>query len=587
MGRSAGGDGPRRRARRRRAARARRRGGARRARVPGRACARWRRTTSATVRGSSAAAARPASTRPRSSSRASGRLRSAQHAPMEPHACLAEWQDGRLTVWTGTQTPFNVRRELAGTFAPRRGATSASSRRRWAARFGAKTFTRIEAIAAALARKRRPPGQARALARRALPHAQPPSDALAGAPRRHARRHASWPAACGRSGTPAPMPTPARTSPPKGGWAAVGPYRFDHVEVDARLRLHEPPEQRGVPRLCRHAGGLGIGAVRRPARRAARRRSARAAPAERAARRRPLRDGRGRCTTSASPNASSPRRGGSAGRPTGAARALRADEGHADAEPRRGPHRARRRPLHGACRDRRDRPGGDRRALAARCRGAGRRAATRRHRGHRHGRHAVRHPHDVEPFDPHDGRGARQPPPRRCARPWRTSSRPRPTTSASRRTAQSRSSGRRRRGVRSTSCRRSRAQAEHAIEGGLDPDTGQGIASAHWHQGAGAVRVRGRRGDGRRRDRRPRRLGLRRSRRRCLARRAAERRLRRDGHRRRRSTSRSSSRTGYVTNANMGDYQVPAFRDVPAFCGGAARIARTARSTGWGRRRCR
>src|SRR5204862_322665 len=35
------------------------------------------------------------------------------HAPLEPRAALAEWQDGRLTVWTGTQRPFGVRTELA------------------------------------------------------------------------------------------------------------------------------------------------------------------------------------------------------------------------------------------------------------------------------------------------------------------------------------------------------------------------------------------------------------------------------------------------------------------------------------------
>src|SRR5258705_12828882 len=39
---------------------------------------------------------------------------SAQHAPMEPHACLAEGQDGRLTIWTGTPTPVNIPPELAG-----------------------------------------------------------------------------------------------------------------------------------------------------------------------------------------------------------------------------------------------------------------------------------------------------------------------------------------------------------------------------------------------------------------------------------------------------------------------------------------
>jgi isoquinoline 1-oxidoreductase len=38
------------------------------------------------------------------------------HAPLEPRAAVAEWQDGRLTVWTGTQRPFGVRSELAGAF---------------------------------------------------------------------------------------------------------------------------------------------------------------------------------------------------------------------------------------------------------------------------------------------------------------------------------------------------------------------------------------------------------------------------------------------------------------------------------------
>jgi CO/xanthine dehydrogenase Mo-binding subunit len=39
-----------------------------------------------------------------------------QHAPMEPRAAVAEWQDGNLTVWTGTQQPQNVRQELARAF---------------------------------------------------------------------------------------------------------------------------------------------------------------------------------------------------------------------------------------------------------------------------------------------------------------------------------------------------------------------------------------------------------------------------------------------------------------------------------------
>jgi len=36
-----------------------------------------------------------------------------QHAPMEPRAAVAEWVDGKLTVWTATQNPFGVRGELA------------------------------------------------------------------------------------------------------------------------------------------------------------------------------------------------------------------------------------------------------------------------------------------------------------------------------------------------------------------------------------------------------------------------------------------------------------------------------------------
>jgi isoquinoline 1-oxidoreductase len=38
------------------------------------------------------------------------------HTPMEPRAAVAEWADGGLTVWTGTQMPFRVRSELAQAF---------------------------------------------------------------------------------------------------------------------------------------------------------------------------------------------------------------------------------------------------------------------------------------------------------------------------------------------------------------------------------------------------------------------------------------------------------------------------------------
>ena len=76
----------------------------------------------------------------------------AAHVPMEPHATTAQWVDGRLEVTTGTQTPFNLRQDLAGVFglatedvrviAPPMGGA-----------FGSKTFVRTEAITALAARR--------------------------------------------------------------------------------------------------------------------------------------------------------------------------------------------------------------------------------------------------------------------------------------------------------------------------------------------------------------------------------------------------------------------------------------------------
>ena len=35
------------------------------------------------------------------------------HSPMEPRAAVADWSDGKMTVWTGTQRPFGVQGEVA------------------------------------------------------------------------------------------------------------------------------------------------------------------------------------------------------------------------------------------------------------------------------------------------------------------------------------------------------------------------------------------------------------------------------------------------------------------------------------------
>jgi isoquinoline 1-oxidoreductase len=39
-----------------------------------------------------------------------------QHAPLEPRSAVAEWLEGKLTVWTATQNPFGCRSELARAF---------------------------------------------------------------------------------------------------------------------------------------------------------------------------------------------------------------------------------------------------------------------------------------------------------------------------------------------------------------------------------------------------------------------------------------------------------------------------------------
>jgi CO/xanthine dehydrogenase Mo-binding subunit len=80
------------------------------------------------------------------------RVAGAQHAHMEPHASLARWRGDGLELWTGTQTPFNVRSDLGRIF----GIDPAQVRvvcEPMGGSFGGKTFVRLEGIVAALARK--------------------------------------------------------------------------------------------------------------------------------------------------------------------------------------------------------------------------------------------------------------------------------------------------------------------------------------------------------------------------------------------------------------------------------------------------
>jgi CO/xanthine dehydrogenase Mo-binding subunit len=80
------------------------------------------------------------------------RTAGATHAPMEPHAAIASWEGERPVVETGTQTPFNMRADLAGLFGIAEEKVRIISPPMGGS-FGAKTFIRAEAIAACLARK--------------------------------------------------------------------------------------------------------------------------------------------------------------------------------------------------------------------------------------------------------------------------------------------------------------------------------------------------------------------------------------------------------------------------------------------------
>ena len=80
------------------------------------------------------------------------RVPSAAHSAMEPQASLAFWDGDELTVYTNTQTPFNVRDALAQMFSLPEVKVRVIIRTLGGA-YGAKTFTHAEPAAAALALK--------------------------------------------------------------------------------------------------------------------------------------------------------------------------------------------------------------------------------------------------------------------------------------------------------------------------------------------------------------------------------------------------------------------------------------------------
>ncbi|MCC6223434.1 MAG: xanthine dehydrogenase family protein [Thermoleophilia bacterium] len=168
------------------------------------------------------------------------RTPAAQHAPLEPHACLARWENGRLELWTGTHTPFNVRSDVARVFGIPEDAVRVVVPPMGGS-FGAKTFVHLEALTAALARKAGRP------VRCVLPRAEEwvtnnrhpalltvkvgaTADGLLVAKRVDSWIDTGAYADCG--------PGVAQ----KIGYSAVGPYRIPHVRVESRcVYTNRPP----------------------------------------------------------------------------------------------------------------------------------------------------------------------------------------------------------------------------------------------------------------------------------------------------------------------------------------------------------
>lgn len=75
----------------------------------------------------------------------------AAHGQIEPRAAVAEWRDGLLSVWAGTQDAFYIRDFLSDEFGLDPEAVTVQSCRIGGA-FGGKTLCTVEAEAAALAR---------------------------------------------------------------------------------------------------------------------------------------------------------------------------------------------------------------------------------------------------------------------------------------------------------------------------------------------------------------------------------------------------------------------------------------------------
>ena len=334
-----------------------------------------------------------------------------QHVPLEPHVSVVLVRGGRITAWTGTQTPYGVRTQLAELFGIPAGRVRVIvpvDRRRVR---GQGPLQARAARRASLA-PRRPAGPHPAGAGRGVRHDHQARDADPHADRGPARRpdhRARGRVLVRHRGLRRHRPSC------RGVWRRRHERSVrgrPHRGPGAR-RLHEPAAGRGLPRLRLSPGGLGSRAPHGPDRRPPGPRPARGPAPKHHPRRRDVQH-RGSPPRPVLPGGARGRRrcarlGG--GQPAGAdrvegpgdGRRVRRQgddhpvdlDGRRQARRRRQPRRPRQLGRHGPGRphlpreDRLGRHGGIRRPG--------------HHRRGRHGRHAVRPDDQREPLDLRDG----------------------------------------------------------------------------------------------------------------------------------------------------------------------------------------
>jgi CO/xanthine dehydrogenase Mo-binding subunit len=158
-------------------------------------------------------------------------LSSAQHYPLESHVCVADFQNEQVTLWTGNQTPFPLRDEIASMF----GLALNSVRvivPYVGGGYGSKSGIKLEAIAVALSRLAKKPVRMNMTADETFktlcdPGAQVRIKTGLKKDGTFVARHCEVYLNGGAYANSGPTVTE------RAGYRAHGPYRIPHVQTDA------------------------------------------------------------------------------------------------------------------------------------------------------------------------------------------------------------------------------------------------------------------------------------------------------------------------------------------------------------------